>query len=815
MGRFVTLTKTTFKAGIIKDDTQLAAEGGYVASDKVRFRRGSPEALGGWQLLSTETFQGIARGAHDWTDLNGNPLLAWGTAGKLYALVGGAQMDITPPLAEGVLQNPFTTVSGSNVVTVTSPLHGLATGNTVTFTNGTTVGGLTLDGTYTVSVVNQNSYTITAGSNATSSVTAGVTQTATRTQGTNVKNLNNPFSTVSGSTTVTVSDPAHGFANGVSVTFSNAPTVAGINFNNTYTIANVTTNTYTITAASAANATVTPGNTGTVDYVAPFVAGNVDGLGIGYGSGTYGSGPYGATTITDTEPRIWSLDNFGERLQAVPRDGSLYEWQPSFQALELALNGGFDTTANWATGTGWSISGGVATKTAGTPSALSQNIVNAVTAGKVYRVTFTATVTAGTLKFQVNAGSPTAALIDVNGSAGAGASTPITRSGTYTRTFRMPANPVDMVFYGDAAFAGTIDNVSFKLESRAYRIDEAPRNIGWMFVDPNRFVVLLATQQADGVYNPLLVRWSGQENNRIWIPDTGTNANLAGELALSIGGTALSGLAARQQNLLWTESALYGMVFTGSADTVFSFKPLGSGCGIIGRNAAVEHNGIAFWMSPAGFYIFQGATPQKIDSSVEKDVFANISALQAEKIYAGVNPNLPEVVFLYPDARDGVECSRAVRFNYIEQHWAVDTFDRSCMVSQGVFPNLIMFGNGGLIFEHEVGQTANGNPIVGYLETSYFDVEDGGNLMNIMRIVPDFLNQAGPVSFTIKGRPFPNGPEWTWGPYTYGTGPTAKQKLDMRRTARQMKIRMDFASAPAAWRLGALRIDAQKSGAIR
>lgn len=723
----MTLTKTVFKAGIIKDDTQLAAEGGYVDSDKVRFRRGAPETIGGWQLLSTETFQGIARGGHDWTDLNGNPLLAWGTASHLYALVGGAQMDITPALGEGVLKQPFSTTNGSPIVTVASPLHGMATGNTVSFANATPVGGLTLNGTYPVSVLNPNSYTITAGSNATATVTSGANDT--------------------------------------------------------------------------------------VDYVSPLPAGNVDGIGIGFGSGPYGTGPYGATTVTDTEPRIWSLDNFGENLLAVPRDGSLYEWQPSFKVIELALNGGFDTDAQWAKGTGWTISDGKAQAAAGSVGGLSQNIVNAVEAGKVYRITFTITQSAGTLKFQINAGSPMPALIDVNGSAGTGASTPITRSGTYSRTFRMPASPVDMVFYKDADFVGSIDNVSLKLEAKAYRIDEAPRNIGFMFVDPNRFVVTMATQQADGVYNPLLVRWSGQENNRIWVPDTD---NLAGELALSQGGQALSGLAARQQNLLWTESALYAMVFTGSTNSVFAFKPIGSGSGIIGRNAAVEHNGIAFWLSPAGFYIFQGAVPQKIDDTLGQDVLRNLAPLQHEKIYAGVNPAFPEVYFIYPDMRDGMECSRIVRYNYIEQHWSVDRFDRSCMVSQGVFPNLIMFGNSGLIFEHEVGQTANGNAIVGFIETSYFDVEDGQNLMNIMRIVPDFLNQAGPVSFTIYGRPFPNGPEWKAGPYLYGAGqPGAKQKLDMRRSARQMKIRMDFASSPAAWRLGALRIDAQKSGAIR
>ena len=714
------LAKIQFKAGIIKDDSALAAEGGWVDSDKMRFWRGQPQTIGGWQLLSTETFSGIARGAHDWTDLNGNPLMAWGTASKLYALVGGAQVDITPSLAQGVLSNPFSTVIASPIVTVNHPLHGFATGNTVTFTNASPVGGLVLNGTYVVSVVNVNSYTITAASNAT--------------------------------------------------------------------------------------ATVTSGTAGTVDFVAPLPAGNVDGLAIGYGSGAYGSGPYGATVVTDTDPRIWSLDNFGENLLANPRGGGLYEWQPSFSVVELVLNGGFDTDTAWAKGTGWTISGGVANKAAGTASLLTQNLQNLVTPGKTYQVTFTVSLAAGTLKFRTNAGSPTPAIIDVGT-----ASTAITQSGTYTRNFRAPASLVDMVFSADAAFAGTIDNVSVKLANVAYRIDEAPRNIDFMFVDPNRFVVCLACQETDGDYNPLLVRWSDQENSRVWVAD---DNNLAGEISLSSGGRALSGLAARQQNLIWTDNALFSMTLTGAADSVFSFKLLGTGCGIIGRNAAVEHNGIAFWQSPSGYYIFQGAIPQKIDCSVERDVFDNLAPLQSEKIYAGVNAKYSEIWWLTPDARDGVgiECSRAIVYNFIEQHWTTHAFDRTSWLSAGIFSDPTAFSAMGLLFSHEIGQTANGNPIGSYLQTAFFDVEDGNNLMNILRIAPDFEGQVGSVSFTMRGRPFPNGPEWVWGPYV--ATPTT-QKLDMRRTARQISLRLQSSEAPSFWRLGVPRLGAEKSGALR
>lgn len=714
------LTKTEFKPGVVKDESALAAEGGYIGSDKMRGWRGRMQTLGGWQLQSTEPFPGIARGAHDWADGDGNPLLAWGTATGLYALVGGAQVDITPFLAQGVLTNPFSTVNGSPVVTVNHPLHGFATGNTITFTNASPLGGLTLNGTYAVAVKDQNAYTITAGSNAT--------------------------------------------------------------------------------------ATITSGATGTVDYTAPLPAGNVDGLAIGYGSDPYGTGPYGATFVTDFAPRIWSLDNFGENLVANPRGLGLFEWQPSFQAVELVLNGGFDTDTGWAKGTGWTISGGAANAVAGSASQLNQNLANLIEGGKTYRIVFTVTRTAGTVKLQANAGAGTPALIDLKQ-----ASTPITQSGTYSRTFVAPASLQDIAFSKDAAFAGSIDLVSIKIETRAYRIDEAPRNIDFIFVDPNRFLIAMATQETDGDFNPLLVRWCSQENLRDWIAD---DDNTAGEIALSSGGRALSGLASREQNLLFTDNALFAMTFAGDAGSVFNIKLLGTGCGIIGRNAATEHNGIAFWMSRSGFYIFQGAIPQKIDCPNERFIFDGVPELQTEKIYAGINGQYSEVWFLIPDMRDGagMECSRVVAFNFIEQHWVDHTFDYSAWLAAGIFANPIAFSARGLIFQHEIGHTANGNPLTGYLETAYFDIEDGDHLMNILRIVPDFKDQLGAVSFTLFGKPFPNGPEWVWGPYAAAPN---TQKIDLRKTARQIKVRFDFAAAPSFVRVGALRLGVEKSGALR
>src|SRR5690606_20838176 len=187
----------------------------------------------------------------------------------------------------------------------------------------------------------------------------------------------------------------------------------------------------------------------------------------------------------------------------------LWEWQPYANYPELAYNGEFANADGWGLGTGWSVASGKATKAAGTGSALSQSVEDLVKGGITVRVTFTVTRTAGTLKFRVNAGA-TPAVIDVGP-----ASSPISKSGTYSRTFRMPALAKDIVFEADSSFAGSISDVSYHLEDKAIRITTAPPVIDAMYVNTNGIVVALGTTSVDeGTYDPTLVRTSDLGNNR-------------------------------------------------------------------------------------------------------------------------------------------------------------------------------------------------------------------------------------------------------------------------------------------------------------
>jgi len=167
------LNKFLFKPGVNRENTRYTNEGGYYESEKVRFRQGTPEKIGGWARISANYFLGVCRSLWNWVTLSSINLLGVGTNLKFYIEDEGTYYDITPITIARTLTNPFTTVSGSAIVTVTDGLGGYALGSFVTFNNsapGTLVGGLAIVGEYQITSAVLGSYTITASSNATSTV---------------------------------------------------------------------------------------------------------------------------------------------------------------------------------------------------------------------------------------------------------------------------------------------------------------------------------------------------------------------------------------------------------------------------------------------------------------------------------------------------------------------------------------------------------------------------------------------------------------------------------------------------------------------
>jgi hypothetical protein len=172
------LQKLQFKPGVDRENTRYAAEGGWYETDKVRFRRGMPQKIGGWVRLSNQSFLGVCRSMWNWITLGSQNLVSVGTHLKYYIERGGAYFDITPIRSTVTLTDPFDTTDGSAVVLVTDTAHGALEGDFVTFSGATAVGGLTLNNEYQISLIDEDSYNITAETTASSTANGGGTVTA-------------------------------------------------------------------------------------------------------------------------------------------------------------------------------------------------------------------------------------------------------------------------------------------------------------------------------------------------------------------------------------------------------------------------------------------------------------------------------------------------------------------------------------------------------------------------------------------------------------------------------------------------------------
>ena len=172
------LKKLTLKSGVNKENTRYTSENGWFISDKMRFRQGTPEKIGGWVRISASVFQGVCRSLWNWVTLASLNLIGVGTNLKFYIESGGAYNDITPIRAYSTINNnPFVATNGSAVITVTDTAHGAFTGDFVTFSAAVSLGGnitaTVLNANYQITVIDANSYTFTATATANATDASG------------------------------------------------------------------------------------------------------------------------------------------------------------------------------------------------------------------------------------------------------------------------------------------------------------------------------------------------------------------------------------------------------------------------------------------------------------------------------------------------------------------------------------------------------------------------------------------------------------------------------------------------------------------
>ena len=336
--------RTTFPlnipAGIVKSAGKIEARNRYIDADKIRFRDGNPEKIGGWAKITDTPLTGTSRAARAWNDNDGTTVTAVGTTSRLYTLdVDNALVDITPKLHRWRLSPAFATTNLSQTVTVWHPGHGYAIGTSVTFSNVSgTVGGLTMTGTWTIaSTPTADTWTFTHSSPASSTSDYDAEATVVYT----ITLATDPFACVLSSTTVTVTHAAHNAIVGQTVTFSGATAGSGITIDGSYVIVSVpSASTYTITHSVAATITDSSNGGSAVTAVYDLPPGDVDPAGgYGWGIGPYGAEAYGtprSATSIYAQPHYWSLTNFGRFLMAVPYEGRLYMWDPQQNPMVAA-----------------------------------------------------------------------------------------------------------------------------------------------------------------------------------------------------------------------------------------------------------------------------------------------------------------------------------------------------------------------------------------------------------------------------------------------------------------------------------------------
>ena len=379
---------------------------------------------------------------------------------------------------------------------------------------------------------------------------------------------------------------------------------------------------------------------------------------------------------------------------------------------------------------------------------------------------------------------------------------------------------------GSLYYWDTSASVSTVQRANRTNVSGAPTSSRFVLVSgTDRHVICFGTETTIGTpstRDDMFLRWSDQEDPAQWTP---TATNTAGSQRLTDGSKLVTAKRSRGAVLVWSDTALYQMQLIG-APFVFGFQQLGSACGCVGQNAAVESNGRSFWMGNDSFYTFDGSV-QKLPCSVEDFVFNDIDEASQKDTFAGLNTEFNEVTWFYCSNGSNV-INRSVTYNYLENVWYVGTLARSSWFDKGVyeFPQATEFENTdttatistitgvtagrSFLYSHENGNNADGAALTSSITSGEFVIPEAGErLMSIKRFIPDFKDQLGDVNVELNFKLYPSSASTVNGPYT--VSPTTT-KIDTRARGRQASLKITSSAINTKWRYGTYRADVQPDG---
>lgn len=608
------LQKLVLKSGVNRENTRYTSEGGWYECDKIRFRQGNPEKIGGWTSFSTSTFLGVCRSLWNWITLTAENLIGVGTNLKFYILKGNAYYDITPIRKTVTLTNPFTATNGSAVIAVSEVDHGGVDGDSVIYSGAGIVGlggnitAAVLTGTFQITFIDDDNYTITVSATANATDASG---------------------SPGGGTVITQYET----------------------------------------------------NTGP-EYQVPLV---------GWGAGGWGLGTWGNGQTTSTALQLWNQQNFGEDLIYGPRGGGIYYWSedigysPVQVTISIAVPGLITLPAGFSFPNGTTIA---FTSTGALPTGL--------VVGQVY---FVVNSTGGTFNVATAIGG-----------------TAITTSGSQSGLQFISQRGINLANAGDA---------------------DTPIFQNYIIVsDASRILLVFGTNDySSTTLDPMLIRWSDQENPYTWSPAV---TNQAGSLKLSHGSEIITALQARQEIIVFTDSSLYSLQYVGPP-FVWTAQLLADNVSIIGPNAAVIASGAVYWMGVDKFYKYDGRV-QTLNCDLRRYVFGDFNTLQTQQVYAGTNEGFNEIWWFYCSS-DSLVSDRYVVYNYLENVWYYGNMGRTAWLDSGLLSLPVAATYNYELVQHEDGVDANdlGTPtaLAAYISSSEFDIGDGNNFAYVWRMLPD------------------------------------------------------------------------------
>jgi len=386
----------------------------------------------------------------------------------------------------------------------------------------------------------------------------------------------------------------------------------------------------------------------------------------------------------------------------------------------------------------------------------------------------------------------------------------------------------DQIYYWDKT--NTLSNRAVKLNtltpSAGFFKRSVPTKCKQVLVsDRDRHVIAFGSDgintsssatDGNGIQDPLLIRFSNQEDPLDWYP---TEDNTAGDLRLGSGSTFMQAVETKREILVWTDTALTSMRFIGPPFT-FGLQQLSSNITIMSPNAAVATEDFVFWMGIDTFYVYAGQT-QTLPCSVKDKVFLNFNLEQRSKVIAGINSEFSEVTWFYPSS-NSADNDRYVTYNYSEKVWYFGTLSRTAWLDRGTrtFP---LAAGGSYLYNHEFGYDDDGSAMNSFIESAAIDIGDGDRFTYLRKVIPDLTfdgstNLSSPqATFTVKAR---NNPGADFDNTQSGTTSRTQttpveeftEQLDLRVRGRSFALRVESNALGSKWKLGSPRVDIRQDG---